>query len=96
MWPPDPATPPSPLPGPGRSCLGLMFAPHHQAAADELVRVCRPGGTIGLVSWTPDGFVGRIDLSAQPADFRDYFKARYGPAIAVYQPRHEASAAGPR
>jgi ubiquinone/menaquinone biosynthesis C-methylase UbiE len=33
-----------------RSCLGVMFAPHHQAGADELVRVCRPGGTIGLLS----------------------------------------------
>ena len=30
------------------SCVGVMFAPHHQAGADELVRVCRPGGTIGL------------------------------------------------
>jgi SAM-dependent methyltransferase len=114
------------------SCLGVMFAPHHQAAADELVRVCRPGGTIGLVSWTPDGFIGqmfaamkpyapppppgaqppplwgseqhvrglfgdrvtsisarrgavRVELFAQAADFRDYFKARYGPTIAVYQ-----------
>jgi len=114
------------------SCLGVMFAPHHQAAADELVRVCRPGGTIGLLSWTPDGFIGqmfaamkpyapppppgaeppplwgseqhvrglfgdrvtgisarrgavRVDLFARPADFRDYFKARYGPTIAVYQ-----------
>ena len=114
------------------SCLGVMFAPHHQAAADELVRVCQPGGTIGLLSWTPEGFIGQMfaamkpyapppppgaqpaplwgseqhvrallgdrvtgisaqrgtvrgDLFAQPADFRDYFKARYGPTIAVYQ-----------
>ncbi|MFF9718842.1 class I SAM-dependent methyltransferase [Streptomyces sp. NPDC014603] len=37
------------------SCVGVMFAPHHRAAADELLRVCRPGGTIGLVSWTPEG-----------------------------------------
>ncbi|MCY7394637.1 MAG: class I SAM-dependent methyltransferase [Nocardioides sp.] len=37
------------------SCVGVMFAPHHQAGADELVRVCRPGGTIGLISWTPRG-----------------------------------------
>ena len=29
------------------SCVGVMFAPHHQPAADELVRVCRPGGTVG-------------------------------------------------
>jgi SAM-dependent methyltransferase len=112
------------------SCLGVMFAPHHQASADELVRVCRPGGTIGLLSWTPEGFIGemfavmkpyapppppgaqppplwgredhvrsllgdrvrdisvrretvRVDLFARPEDFRDYFKARYGPTIAV-------------
>jgi len=42
------------------SCVGVMFAPHHQAAADELVRVCRPGGTIGLLSWTPEGFIGQM------------------------------------
>jgi SAM-dependent methyltransferase len=42
------------------SCVGVMFAPHHQASADELLRVCRPGGTIGLVSWTPEGFVGEM------------------------------------
>src|SRR5215468_9651396 len=40
------------------SCVGVMFAPRHQRAADELVRVCRPGGTIGLLSWTPDGTIG--------------------------------------
>jgi SAM-dependent methyltransferase len=113
------------------SCVGVMFAPRHQASADELVRVCRPGGTIGLLSWTPEGFVGqmlatmrpyappppqgaqpppmwgredhvrallgdrvtnvtarrqpvRIDRFGGPEDFRDYFKARYGPTIAVY------------
>ncbi len=42
------------------SCLGVMFAPHHQVTADELVRVCRPGGTIGLINWTPDGFIGNL------------------------------------
>jgi ubiquinone/menaquinone biosynthesis C-methylase UbiE len=31
-----------------------MFAPHHQRAADELVRVCRPGGTVAVLSWTPE------------------------------------------
>jgi SAM-dependent methyltransferase len=114
------------------SCVGVMFAPHHQASADELVRVCRPGGTIGLVSWTPEGFIGqmfatmrpyapppppgaqppplwgredhvrdllgdrvtdvvarrqsvRVDRFGRPAEFRDYFKARYGPTIAVYR-----------
>lgn len=114
------------------SCVGVMFAPHHQAAADELVRVCRPGGTIGLISWTPEGFIGRMfavmkpyaappppgasppPLWGDPAhvarllgdrvtdvevrratvrvdhfntaeEFRDYFKANYGPTIAVYR-----------
>ncbi|MDT0388343.1 MULTISPECIES: class I SAM-dependent methyltransferase [Streptomyces] len=114
------------------SCVGVMFAPHHQRAADELVRVCRPGGTIGLLSWTPQGFIGRMfatmkpyapppppgaqppplwgdedhvrallgdrvtDLRAErrtvrierfdtPETFRDYFKERYGPTIAVYK-----------
>lgn len=114
------------------SCLGVMFAPHHQSSADELIRVCRPGGTIGLLSWTPEGFIGqmfaamrpyapppppgaqppplwgreehvrsllgdqvtdvrarrqsvRISRFGRPEDFRDYFKARYGPTIATYR-----------
>jgi ubiquinone/menaquinone biosynthesis C-methylase UbiE len=114
------------------SCVGVMFAPHQQIAADELVRVCRPGGTIGLVSWTPHGFLGRLlatmrpyapppppgaqppplwgdeehvrsllgdrvrDVSAQrqvvrveayttPREFRESFKAHYGPVLAVYR-----------
>jgi ubiquinone/menaquinone biosynthesis C-methylase UbiE len=113
------------------SCVGVMFAPNHQACADELLRVCRPGGTIGLVSWTPEGFVGQmlatmkpyapppppgaqppplwgreehvrtllgdrvtevaaqrqtvtVDRFAEPTEFREYFKACYGPTIAVY------------
>jgi ubiquinone/menaquinone biosynthesis C-methylase UbiE len=48
------------------SCVGIMFAPHHQAAADELVRVCRPGGTIGLLSWTPEGFIGQLFATMKP------------------------------
>lgn len=114
------------------SCVGVMFAPHHQVAADELIRVCRPGGTIGLLSWTPTGFIGemfatmkpyapppppgaqpppqwgneehvrallgdrvgdivarrqslRVDRFRTPADFREFFKATYGPTIAVYR-----------
>jgi len=114
------------------SCVGIMFAPHHRASADELVRVCRPGGTIGLLSWTPEGFIGQLfatmrpyapppppgaqppplwgneqhvsallgdrvtDFTARratvtvdrfraPHDWRDYFKATYGPTIAVYR-----------
>jgi SAM-dependent methyltransferase len=114
------------------SCIGVMFAPHHQRAADELLRVCKPAGRIGLISWTPEGFVGQlfatmkpyapppppgasppplwgreehvlgllgdrvtdvitergtltVDHFGRPEDFRDYFKARYGPTIAVYR-----------
>ncbi|MFZ1162039.1 class I SAM-dependent methyltransferase [Mycobacterium sp.] len=48
------------------SCIGVMFAPHHQCAADELVRVCRPGGTIGLLSWTPEGFIGQMFATMKP------------------------------
>jgi SAM-dependent methyltransferase len=48
------------------SCVGAMFAPHHQATADELVRVCRPGGTIGLLSWTPEGFIGQLFATMKP------------------------------
>jgi SAM-dependent methyltransferase len=114
------------------SCVGAMFAPHHQATADEILRVTRPGGTIGLLSWTPGGFIGQMfatmkpfvppapagvqppplwgdedhvrsllgdgvrDLRAErrtltvdhfdtPEEFRDYFKARYGPTIAAFR-----------
>src|SRR5689334_17707882 len=42
------------------SVFGAMFAPNHARAAAELIRVCRPGGTIALASWTPDGFVGEL------------------------------------
>jgi len=114
------------------SCLGVMFTPFHQASAGEVVRVCRPGGTIGLLNWTPEGFIGqmfatmkpyapppppgaqppplwgreehvrellddqvtdvlarrqtvRVDGFGSPEDFRDYFKANYGPTIAAYR-----------
>ncbi len=42
------------------SCLGVMFVGDHQRAAAELVRVCRPGGTIALLNWTPAGFIGQM------------------------------------
>jgi ubiquinone/menaquinone biosynthesis C-methylase UbiE len=48
------------------SSLGVMFAPHHQASAGELVRVCRPGGTVGLLSWTPQGFIGQMFAIMKP------------------------------
>ena len=114
------------------SCVGAMFAPHHQACADELLRVLRPGGRVGLIAWTPEGFVGemlaamkpyaappppgaqppplwgteehvrslfgsrvgeldfsravvRVDRFSEAAEFRDYFKAYYGPTTATYR-----------
>jgi ubiquinone/menaquinone biosynthesis C-methylase UbiE len=39
------------------SSFGAIFAPDHQAVADELVRVCRPGGTIGMLNFTPEGLI---------------------------------------
>ena len=42
------------------SAFGVQFAPRHQVVADELVRVCRPGGLIGLVNWTPEGQIGEL------------------------------------
>ena len=114
------------------SCVGVMFAPRHQDAADELLRVVRPGGRIGLLSWTPEGFIGQMFATMKPyapapppgaqppprwgdeahvrallgdgvtdvvavkerlgvdrfgsgAEFRDFFKATYGPTIKVFE-----------
>lgn len=48
------------------SAIGVQFAPDQQRAANELVRVCRPGGTIGVISWTPEGFFGRMLAIIRP------------------------------
>ena len=42
------------------STFGVMFTANHPRAASELVRVCRPGGKIGLANWTPEGFIGNL------------------------------------
>jgi ubiquinone/menaquinone biosynthesis C-methylase UbiE len=42
------------------SVFGVMFTPHQEQAAQELLRVCRPGGTVGLANWTPEGFIGHV------------------------------------
>lgn len=48
------------------SAIGVMFAPNQQRAADELVRVCSPGGTIAVASWTPEGYFGRMLETLRP------------------------------
>ena len=42
------------------SSFGVMFTPDHRQSARELIRVCRPGGRIGLAAWTPQGFLGQM------------------------------------
>lgn len=42
------------------STFGVMFTPNQQRAANEMVRVCRPGGKIGLANWTPESFIGQL------------------------------------
>ena len=42
------------------STFGVMFVPNPQRAAEEMLRVCRPGGRIGLTNWTPEGFIGQM------------------------------------
>src|SRR5207248_1713498 len=47
------------------STFGVMFAPDQQRAADELLRVCRPGGRIGIANWVPDGLMARNMATVQ-------------------------------
>jgi SAM-dependent methyltransferase len=48
------------------SSIGAMFAPRHQDVANEMVRVCRPGGTIGMLNWTPEGMIGALFRTMGP------------------------------
>jgi ubiquinone/menaquinone biosynthesis C-methylase UbiE len=113
------------------SSFGAMFAPDHRAVADELVRVCRPGGTIGMANFTPAGPAARffemvgsfapppppgaqppllwgnedhvrelfgdrvssLELThceyverspGGPEEYRDFFKATFGPLVTLY------------
>lgn len=42
------------------STFGVMFAPDQEKAASEMLRVCKPGGAIGMANWTPSGFIGQL------------------------------------
>jgi ubiquinone/menaquinone biosynthesis C-methylase UbiE len=42
------------------STFGVMFTADQDKAASELLRVCKPGGKIGLANWTPEGYIGRL------------------------------------
>ena len=42
------------------STFGVMFTPNQSRAANEMIRVCRPGGKIGLANWTPESFIGQL------------------------------------
>ena len=52
------------------SVFGTMFAPDQKRTAEELLRVSRPGGTIALASWTPDGFIGEMFRTVAPTCHR--------------------------
>jgi SAM-dependent methyltransferase len=45
------------------STFGVMFAPNQDQAAAEMMRVCRPGGRLGLANWTPNGFIGQLFIT---------------------------------
>jgi ubiquinone/menaquinone biosynthesis C-methylase UbiE len=42
------------------SAIGAMFAPNHQIVANEMLRVCKPGGTVAMANWTPEGLIGQM------------------------------------
>ena len=42
------------------STFGVMFTPDQDKAAKEMLRVCRPGGRIGMANWTPESFIGQV------------------------------------
>lgn len=76
------------------SAIGVMFAPDHQCAANELVRVCRPGGTIGVISWTPEGFFGRMLATIRP--YRPSLSAALPPSALWGREAHHRSVGRPR
>ena len=65
------------------SSFGAIFAPNHQAVADEMLRVCRPGGTIGMLNFTPEGLI--TDFFGALAPLRAAAPAGSAAAAAVGQ-----------
>jgi ubiquinone/menaquinone biosynthesis C-methylase UbiE len=76
------------------SAIGVQFAPDHQRAAKELVRVCRPGGTIGVISWTREGFFGRMLATIRP--YRPSLSQTVPPAVLWGRESYAAKLLGPR
>lgn len=74
------------------SAIGVQFAPDQQRAAAELVRVCRPGGTIGVISWTPEGFFGRMLATIRP--YRPSLSHPVPPAALWGRPAYVAALLG--
>lgn len=87
------------------STFGHMFAPRHRRAADEMLRVCRPGGVIGICCWTPEGTVGDVIRASgsympPPPDFasppilwgtEEHVREMFGSATAFEFERHSAT-----
>lgn len=76
------------------SAIGVQFAPDQQRAADELVRVCRPGGTIAVISWTPGGFFGRMLATIRP--YRPSLSQATPPAVLWGRPGYVTALLGDR
>ena len=82
------------------STCGAMFAPDQERTAAELLRVCRPGGRIGMVNWTPDSYVGELFRAIgrhlpPPPGVRppvqwgspERLRELFGPEVAISAPR---------
>ena len=87
------------------STFGHMFAPRHRATADEMTRVCRDGGVIGICCWTPEGTVGDVFAASAsymppPPDFasppilwgtEDHVREMFDSATGFEFERHSAT-----
>jgi SAM-dependent methyltransferase len=64
--------------------------PGQEGMVGELLRVCRPGGRIGMVAWTPDGYVGQLFAAIGrhlPWGTRERLRELLGPGVAITAPR---------